>query len=55
MLTNGQVERMKRKTKESTFNRFDYDSHDQLRTHLAGFMAACNFARRPKARGGLTP
>jgi hypothetical protein len=27
----------------------------QLRTHLAGFMAACDCARRFKTLGGLTP
>ncbi len=32
--------------KEATVKRFHYDSHDQLRTHLADFMAAYNFARR---------
>ena len=31
--TNGQVERMNRTTKEATVKRFQYDSHDQLRTH----------------------
>jgi len=41
--TNGQVER------------FHYDSHDQLRTHLADFLAAYNFARRLKTLNGLTP
>lgn len=41
--TSGQVER------------FHYDSNDQLRTHLADFMAAYNFARRLKPLGGLTP
>ena len=34
---------------------FHYDSHDQLRAHLADFMAAYNFARRLKTLGGLTP
>jgi IS30 family transposase len=46
--TNGQVERMNRTIKEATVKRFHYDSHDQLRTHLADFMAAYNFARRLK-------
>jgi transposase InsO family protein len=53
--TNGQVERMNRTIKEATVKRFHYDSHDQLRTHLADFMAAYNFARRLKTLGGLTP
>lgn len=38
-----------------TVKRFQYDSHDQLRTHLADFMAAYNFARRLKTLNGLTP
>ena len=38
--TNGQVERMNRTIKEATVKRFHYESHDQLRTHLADFMAA---------------
>ena len=53
--TNGQVERMNRTIKEATVKRFHYDSHDQLRTHLADFLAAYNFARRLKTLGGLTP
>ncbi|GAA3256390.1 hypothetical protein GCM10020258_15760 [Sphingomonas yabuuchiae] len=44
--TDGQVERMNCTIKEATVKRFHYDSHDQLRTHLADFMAAYNFARR---------
>ncbi len=31
------------------------DSHDQLRSHLADFMAAYNSARRLRTLGGLTP
>jgi transposase-like protein len=53
--TNGQVERMNRTIKEATIKRFHYDDHNQLRTHLADFIAAYNFARRLKAIGGLTP
>lgn len=53
--TNGQVERMTRTIKDATVKRYHYDSHDQLRTHLADFMAAYNFARRLKTLGGLTP
>lgn len=52
--TNSQVERMNRTIKEATVKRFHYDSHDQLRTHLADFRAAYNFARRLKALSGLT-
>jgi transposase InsO family protein len=53
--TNGQVERMNRTIKDATVKRFHYDSHEQLRTHLADFMSAYNFARRLKTIGGLTP
>ncbi len=53
--TNGQVERMNRTIKEPTVKRFHYESHDQLRAHLADFMAAYNFARRLKTLSGLTP
>ncbi len=53
--TNGQVERMNRTIKEATVKRFHYENHDQLRKHLADFIAAYNFARRLKTLGGLTP
>ena len=53
--SNGQVERMNRTIKDATAKRFHYDDHDQLRTHLADFMAAYNFARRLKTLGGPTP
>ena len=53
--TNGQVERMNRTIKEATVKRFHYENHDQLRTHLADFRAAYNFARRLKTLSGLTP
>ncbi len=46
--TNGQVERMNRTIKDATVKRFHCDSHDQLRTHLAHFIAAYNFGRRLK-------
>jgi hypothetical protein len=46
---------MNRTIKEATVKRFRYDSHDQLRGHLADFMAAYNFARRLKTLSGLTP
>jgi transposase InsO family protein len=52
--TNGQVERMNRTIKEATVKRYHYDSHDLLRTHLADFLAAYNFARRLKMLNGLT-
>ena len=53
--TNGQVERMNRTIKKATVKRFHYDSHHQLRVHLADFIAAYNFARRLKTLSGLTP
>ena len=53
--TNGQVERMNRTIKEATVQRYHYDSHDQLRAHLATFVQASNYARRLKTLKGLTP
>lgn len=53
--TNGQVERMNRTLKEATVRRYHYDSHDQLRQHLAAFLDAYNFAKRLKTLKGLTP
>ena len=53
--TNGQVERMNRTIKEATTKRFHYDHHEQLRRHLATFLAAYNFAKRLKTLRGLTP
>jgi len=53
--TNGQVERMNRTLKEATVKRFYYETHDQLREHLANFVAAYNFAKRLKTLKGLTP
>jgi len=53
--TNGQVERMNRTIKEATVKRFHYETHDQLREHLANFVAAYNFAKRLKTLQGLTP
>ena len=53
--TNGQVERMNRTLKEATVRRYHYDSHHQLREHLATFIAAYNFAKRLKTLRGLTP
>ncbi len=53
--TNGQVERMNRTIKEATVNRYYYETHDQLRQHLADFVTAYNFGRRPKTLKGLTP
>jgi len=53
--TNGQVERMNRTLKDATVKRFYYENHDQLRQHLADFVAAYNFGRRLKTLKGLTP
>jgi transposase InsO family protein len=53
--TNGQVERMNRTLKDATIRRYHYDSHRQLRDHLAAFLAAYNFAKRLKTLRGLTP
>ena len=53
--TNGQVERMNRTIKNATVKRFHHDGHEQLRRHLADFIAAYNFARRLKTLEGPTP
>lgn len=52
---DGQVERMNRTIKDATVKRFRHQNHDQLRTHLADFLAADTFARRLKTLGGHTP
>lgn len=46
---------MNRTIKEATVERSPYESHEQLRVHLADFMDAYGFARRLKTLGGLTP
>ena len=53
--TNGQVERMNRTLKDATVRRYHYATHQQLKDHLAAFLAAYNFARRLKTLRGLTP
>lgn len=53
--TNGQVERMNRTIKDATVKRYHYDSNDQLRSHVADFLDAYNYARRLKTLSGLTP
>jgi transposase InsO family protein len=53
--TNGQVERMNRTIKDATVKRFHYETHDELRAHLADFVSAYNFAKRLKTLKGLTP
>jgi len=55
MPDNGQVERMNRTLKEATVNRYHYESHEQLRAHLADFVTAYNFARRLKTLKGVSP
>ncbi len=46
---------MNRMLKEATVRRYYYDSHDQLRAHLAAFVNAYNFAKRLKTLNGLIP
>ena len=43
---------MNRTIKDATVRRFYYESHDQLRRHLADFVSAYNFARRFKTLKG---
>jgi transposase InsO family protein len=38
--TNGQIERMNRTIKAATVKQFYYETHDQLRSHLADFVTA---------------
>ena len=52
---NGQVERMNRTLKDATVERFHYETHDQLRNHLADLVNAYNFGRRLKTLKGPTP
>lgn len=52
--TNGEAERMNRTIKDAMVKRFYYESHDQLRQHLADFVVAYNFARRLKSLKGRT-
>lgn len=53
--TNGQVERMNRTLKEATVKKYYYQTHEQLKSHMHGFLMAYNFARRLKTLKGLTP
>ncbi len=53
--TNGQVERMNRTIKDATVKRYHYETHDELKEHLAQFLTAYNFAKRLKMLRGLTP
>ncbi|GGJ33125.1 hypothetical protein GCM10011320_46000 [Neoroseomonas lacus] len=53
--TNGHVERMNRTLKEAIVQRYHHGSHDDLRSHLALFLDAYNYARLLKTLKGLTP
>jgi hypothetical protein len=46
---------MNRTITDATVKRYHDESHDQLRQHLADFVAAYHFARRLKTLKGLTP
>ena len=46
---------MNRTIKDATVNRYHYETHHQLRQHLADFVTAYNFGRRLKTLRGLTP
>ncbi|SFG79991.1 hypothetical protein SAMN05192565_111142 [Methylobacterium gossipiicola] len=46
---------MNRTIKDATVKRYHYDSHEQLRAHLADFVSAYNFGRRLKTLRSLTP
>jgi hypothetical protein len=46
---------MNRTMGDATVERYRYDSHDELRTHLGLFLDAYNHARRLKTLRGLTP
>jgi hypothetical protein len=45
----------RRTIKDATVKRFYYETHDELRSHLADFVSAYNFAKRLKTLKGLTP
>ena len=45
---------MNRTTKDATVHRYYYDTHAQLRMHLALLSSAYNHVRRLKALRGLT-
>jgi hypothetical protein len=51
----GPVEQMSRAIKKATVERFQYESHGKLRTHLGDLMAAYNFIRWLKTLSSLTP
>jgi transposase InsO family protein len=53
--TNGQVERMNRTLKEATIKTYHYDTIDQFKKHLFGFLMAYNFAKKLKSLRFRTP
>ena len=53
--TNGQVERMNRTIKDAAVKRFPYDGHEQLRRHLADFIAAYDYGADPRPSRDLRP
>jgi transposase InsO family protein len=53
--TNGQAERMVRTLKQATVRAFHYESVQELRRHLADYLAAYNFAKQLKALRWQTP
>ncbi len=46
---------MNRTITDATVRHFNYESHGQLRQHLADFVVTYNFARRLNTLKGLTP
>ena len=46
---------MNRTLKDSTMQRYYYETHDRLRGQLTGFVVAYNFARRLKTLSAPTP
>ena len=46
---------IRRITLPPNVKRFHSENHEELRTHLADFLAADNFARRLKTQKDLTP
>ena len=49
---DGPVERMNRTIEDATVPRFHHDDRDQLRHHLADFVAAYDSGRRPRTLSG---
>jgi hypothetical protein len=45
---------MNRTITDATVKRFYYETHDELRIHLADFVSPYNFAKRLKTLKGLT-